>query len=192
MGESLWSRAQEVQPVDDAGDDPLHPRLEMFRREPPNLSAVCRVWAPCMRAWFRCNDGEGILVGREGEMGPVTATPGVVHTAAHTPRAAFVPGREKGTPPVSPDLPRGLRRIRDQVCQVVGAARSGVELDVGERDPPEHIVHPIPEPAVTDLLSLQFGSWRGSANSECIRHDPRRNCGPAIFSGGPNVEPRFP
>ena len=103
MGESLWSRAQEVQPVDDAGDDPLHPRLEMFRREPPNLSIVCRVWTPCMRARFRCNDGEGIPVGHEGEMGPVTATPGVVHTAAHTPRAALVTGTGEESPPVRPN-----------------------------------------------------------------------------------------
>ena len=165
MGESLWSGAQEVQPVDDAGDDSLHPRLEMFRREPPYLSAVCRVWAPCMRAWFRCNDGEGIPVRREGEVRPQAATPGVVHTAAHISPTVFVPGTEKGTPPVSPDLPRGLRRIRDQVCPVVGAARSGVELDVGDRDPPEHIVHPITEPAATDLESRRFGSWRGSVKS---------------------------
>ncbi len=103
MGESLWSRAQEVQPVDDAGDDPLHPRLEMFRQEPPCLSAVCCVWAPCMRAWFRCNDGEGIPGGREGEMGPVTATPSVVHTAAHISPTVFVPVTEKGTPPVRPN-----------------------------------------------------------------------------------------
>ena len=103
MGKSLWSRAQEVQPVDDAGDDPHHPRLEMFRREPPNLSAVCRVWTPCMRARFRCNDGEGIPVGREQEMRPVTATPSVVHTVAHTPRVAFVPGTEEESPPVSPN-----------------------------------------------------------------------------------------
>ena len=165
MGESLWSRAQEVQPVDDAGDDPLHPRLEMFRREAPCLSAVCCVWAPCMRAWFRCNDGEGIPGGREGEMGPVTATPSVVHTAAHISPTVFVPVTEKGTLPVRPDLPRGLRRFRDPVCQVVGAARSGVELDIGHRDPPEHIVHPIHEAAATDLQSRQFGSWRGSAKS---------------------------
>ncbi len=103
MGESLWSSAQEVQPIDDAGDDPLHPQLEMFRREPPYLSAVCRVWAPCMRAWFRCNDGEGIPVGREGEMRPQAATPGVVHTAAHISPTVFVPGTEEELPPVRPN-----------------------------------------------------------------------------------------